>query len=80
MNENEKLAYLAGIIDGEGTIVIAKGKIRKGRINHPYSLRLVVMNTDIRLIEWLKENFGGSIHTKRSIGKLENRLPVGIRS
>ena len=63
--EEWKLAYLAGIIDGEGTITIAKSKIRKGRKNHLYSLRMSVGNSDKRLIDWLKENFGGSIHIMR---------------
>lgn len=62
MNEKEKIAYLAGIIDGEGTIAIAKQKIRESRKNHLYSLRMSVGNSDKRLIDWLKENFGGSIH------------------
>ena len=63
--EESKIAYLAGIIDGEGTIVIAKGKIRKGRKNHLYSLRLQVGNSERRLIDWLQENFGGSVHILR---------------
>ena len=63
--EEWKLAYLAGIIDGEGTIVIAKQKIREGRKNHLYSLRMQVGNSEKRLIDWLQENFGGSIHIMR---------------
>ena len=63
--EESKIAYLAGIIDGEGTITIAKSKVRKGRKNHLYSLRMQVANSDKRLIDWLKENFGGSIHIMR---------------
>ncbi|MCK4669539.1 hypothetical protein KAT21_05420 [Candidatus Bathyarchaeota archaeon] len=65
MNEKEKLAYLAGIIDGEGTIAIAKAKIKEGRKNHLYSLRMSAANSDKGLVDWLKENFGGSIHILR---------------
>lgn len=47
------LAYLAGILDGEGCFSI--GKSSKGY----YNLRVDVVNTDRRLIEWLHVNFGG---------------------
>lgn len=66
MEENEKLAYLAGIIDGEGTISIAKQHPREGRKSFSYLLRISVTNTDISLSKWLQKEFGGSIHiTKR---------------
>ncbi len=63
--EREKIAYLAGIIDGEGTIAITKQKPRTGRRNHLYSLRMIVGNTDKKLVDWLVENFGGSCHILR---------------
>ena len=58
MNHREKLAYLAGIIDGEGSIMIWKSNIdpkRRGQFN----LRVNVSSTDKCLVEWLYENFGG---------------------
>lgn len=62
MDEKEKLAYLAGIIDGEGNIDIAKGPIHNRMKSPSYSLRLAVGNTDEKLLLWLKDNFGGSIY------------------
>ena len=57
INEEEaKLWYLAGIIDGEGTITIVKQKIEK-RVG--YSMRIQVGNTSEKLIDWLSENFWG---------------------
>ena len=58
-------AYLAGLIDGEGTISVYP-YIRKDRDNQIYykpnfSLTL----TDKRMIEWMKSSFGGYIWTKR---------------
>lgn len=50
-----KLSYLAGIIDGEGSISIMK-------IRGFYTLRLRVNNTNFELIDWLKINFGGFIY------------------
>ena len=58
------MAYLAGIVEGEGTIGIEKGKIDKYRKNHKYILRLQVVNTDKRLLNWLKENYGGTVDIK----------------
>ena len=73
-----QLAYLAAIVDGEGTISIcdkrimkrkSKGirktnKIYRARIN--FSTNVSVANTDPRLIDWLVSNFAGNIsHTKR---------------
>lgn len=52
-----KLAYLAGIIDGEGTINCQYFKARK-----EYRLRLYVVNTDKKLIDWLHNNFGGYVY------------------
>ena len=62
MLEGEKLAYLVGIIEGEGTIAIAKQKPTKGRKSDTYSLRLQVANTSEKLMDWLEDNFGGSSH------------------
>jgi hypothetical protein len=51
-------AYLAGIIDGEGSISARFGSNAKGR-NPTLHLDLMVINTNTRLIAWLLENFGG---------------------
>ena len=48
------LAYLAGIIDGEGTISIHHGRDGFGG---PY---LQAGGTDKRLVDWLKTTFGGN--------------------
>ena len=58
--EEWKIAYLAGIVDGEGTIDIRE---KKG----VYNIR--IHNTSRELIEWLKNEFGGLVtgdHDKRN--------------
>lgn len=55
-------AYLAGIIDGEGTITLAK-ESRSRR----YEVRVIVKNTNLELMNWLKENFGGFIRKYKKI-------------
>jgi len=72
MNENwtsNKLNYLAGIIDGEGSISIEiqSQSIRHNRKCDYYSLRLLVVNTNLPLLNWIKSNFGGSIKSRKSI-------------
>ena len=56
-----QLAYLAGIIDGEGTFYI--GTTNNGR---KFNSRIYVVNTNKELIEWLKNNFGGLVYQRTS--------------
>ena len=62
---SEQLSYMAGIIDGEGSISVdlqrANGKARK---HDYYSLRLCVVNTNKELMDWLVKTFGGSYYAK----------------
>lgn len=60
MNLREKLAYLAGIIDGEGSLLLWMNKSSKDR--GQFNLRVNVTSTDKCLVDWIFENFGGSIY------------------
>jgi hypothetical protein len=74
-NEDLRRAYLAGIIDGEGTLTITR-HIRKDRPGYTrFNLRLAVYNTNLGLLSELKEWFGGTIMIAERIG--ENWKPVG---
>ena len=53
------LAYIAGIIDGEGYIGLNKTFTADGRPG--YNLCLVIANTDARLAHWLVGHIGGRI-------------------
>lgn len=63
MSWSEKeLAYMAGIIDGEGTISIDYRFHRKNKSAHKYHRPyLSVPNTDKRLIDWIHQRFSGCI-------------------
>lgn len=50
-----KNAYLAGIIDGEGTINLTKYTVN----GVP---QITIYNTDLRLLRWIENNFGGHIN------------------
>lgn len=57
---NEHYAYLAGIIDGEGTITIHRHQ-QYNRQSFQLRPRLIVANTNRPLIEELKRRHGGSV-------------------
>ena len=58
------ISYLAGIIDGEGSIYIGNFSCNKTTKLPYYQTNIQVANTDKRLIDWLKETFGGLVNTR----------------
>jgi len=60
MNLREKLAYLAGIIDGEGSLLLWMNK--SSQKSGQFNLRVNVTSTDKCLVDWIFDNFGGSIY------------------
>lgn len=66
LHETER-AYLAGIIDGEGSIMVIHHKACPPMHKWEFwVLRVLVVNTDRRLIDWLIARFGGWCATARS--------------
>ena len=71
MNPSARFAYLAGLIDGEGSVWIQPiYYVRKltGERRTSYLLNLSVFNTHYGLMEWLKRNFGGVVGRARETG------------
>ena len=62
-----KLAYLAGIIDGEGCFTIYKvAPAKYNRFQNPqYRSSLTICNTKIELMEWLDETFKNLNHSHK---------------
>ena len=58
------IAYLAGIIDGEGSIYIGNFSCNTTTKLPYYQTNIQVTNTDKGLIDWLKETFGGLTNTR----------------
>ncbi len=50
--------YLAGFMDGEGSIMIARSSARNSNRVH-YRARVDVANTDRRVLEEVRDQFGG---------------------
>ena len=56
------LAYLAGIIDGEGSVSIHSTLAR--RKFQVYVAQVIVVNSHVPLIDWLHSTFGGIVNVK----------------
>jgi len=59
------LAYLAGIFDGEGSIVIHKNKPIKRMVNPTYVIEANVYNTNEWIIRQFHFSFGGGVHLQK---------------
>lgn len=63
---SDKLAYMAGVIDSDGCIAISKYyDTTKPNRSPRYVIDVTVVNTSLRLMNWLVENFGGSYSERR---------------
>ena len=60
MYKKNYIIYLAGILDGEGWFSVQK-HIRKNGQSYSYMPVIGVANTNKVLMDWLIDNFGGSI-------------------
>lgn len=63
----EQLIYMAGMFDGEGSVNIEVQAPRENRKYHYYSLRMIVINTNKDLMEWLVKTFGGKYSERKKI-------------
>jgi hypothetical protein len=70
----EKLIYLAAFIDGEGSIgiellspckVTRKGKESWQRKKDYYACRLCVINTCKPILDWIVQEFGGTLNQRK---------------
>jgi hypothetical protein len=72
-----QLAYLAGIVDGEGCFVIGCYAFNKKTGVPHFHTTIQVTSTDRILIEWLVDNFGGKVaaYTPKQTAKNSRRTP-----
>lgn len=70
-----ELAYIAGIIDGEGCIQILRRRAKKGqsKTGYEFGLKITISNSHKELIELLHEKLGGYIFIAQP--KCPNRQP-----
>jgi len=75
----EQIAYLAGIIDGEGCFYF--GRVKQGKYGNGWQWHsnIQVSNCDEALIIWLEDIFGGKKETRyRTTSKNKYNRPVFI--
>ena len=65
-------ARLAAFIDGEGCIRIATVKGHSSGSRRVMYVEVSVVNTDVRLVQWLVETFGGSTYTNNKRSSLQH--------
>ncbi len=78
-------AYLAGIIDGEGSLALVhrrrqirySGKrVQSEHLSeNSYQCHITVVNTDFKMIDWIRDTFGGSVFFQRV---REGRKPLYV--
>ena len=75
--DNQTLAYVAGLMDGEGSIVIAVSKpsSKNGRKIPSHFLQVGIINTNREIINWLHDTFGGHISDNSHSTSRHNRRP-----
>lgn len=75
-------AYLAGLIDGEGSVAISHRKdgshIRNGtrtyyHSDNSYQCHITISNTDFKMIDWVRYTFKGCVYFSRP--REGNRVP-----
>jgi len=58
----DKVGYLAGLIDGEGSITLSH--------HHTWwQIKVRIFNTSPELMNFLKETFGGIVYTQKQLNK-----------
>lgn len=63
-------AYLAGIIDGEGSIMLPRtGQNKLNDLYVSFSVKVAISNTDLNLLLRLQNDFGGIIERVRTGAK-----------
>jgi hypothetical protein len=59
-------AYLAGVIDGEGSIGIYPARLLPRTVHRTYNLQLQITHTHLPLLQWIQARCYGSITKGRS--------------
>jgi hypothetical protein len=54
----EEASYIAGFIDADGCIAIQRAKSYSGRFEFNFALRLIAVNSNLDVLNWIKETTG----------------------
>lgn len=71
--KRESLSYIAGFVDGEGCIGIVRRRFEKNPKWHTrFNPKLTIVNTNLAVLQMIKETFGGSITQKKQYSEKHN--------
>ena len=70
-------AYLAGLIDGEGTVLIATSAPRADKATRTHALQVTVSNTHMATMEMLHARWGGSLSIRHFSSTMSTR-PIAV--
>lgn len=76
-NDVAQLAYIAGILDGEGSIIISSARSKKS-VNLSHSLNLVFANSDDELMLWLQHRCGGTMYMRPATAKWKSMYRLEV--
>ena len=79
MPDQTDLAYAAGIIDGEGSIVVGRHPSKSCRRGFSFDLSVQVLMTDWEVPSWLHLNFGGCFFEQPPRKGMKRRRLYGWR-
>lgn len=80
IDHKERLAYLAGLFDGEGSFTINVNTKFQGKLRLIFSPRMSVsLRYGGKVLKQFKQEFGGSVYRVRSSGKLFTMWHLGKR-
>ena len=70
-------AYLAGLIDGEGSLALVhrKRRDRTTMSENSYQCHITIVNTDFKMLDWVRGTFGDYVYFQRS---REGRKPLYV--
>jgi len=67
MTTKENACYAAGLFDGEGYVGIDKTSVSSGKARSVHrGVRVIISQKDGRIMNWLKDNFGGNVYSQRN--------------
>lgn len=59
-------AYVAGFVDGEGTITITRQSAKTFGGNENFYTSLEISNTNLEILEWIQSLYGGTLKTSQN--------------
>lgn len=72
----EELGYLAGLIDGEGTVIFTASR---GYADAVGTVRISVASTHAGVMRWLKQSCGGSTRERPAWTKRGDQSRIGLK-